>query len=144
MTDFGLDRYDLSRITRRIPLPEISPDPAKPFTLIVCSASNGNRGYRNALFKRSKQDDAVTDPLVRDEAALAELAQDLAGTVIVGWENVFEDGKPLAFSAEAANRLVVELLTRVRDVWNARVAPVIWSDPGSFRTAPDPVELGKE
>ena len=32
--DFGFARYDLNRITRRIELPEVSPDPAKPLTLI--------------------------------------------------------------------------------------------------------------
>lgn len=141
--DFGLERYDLSKITRQIKLPEISTDPERPLTLIVRAAVSGNRDFANALFKLAQPADAATP---RDEAtARREIAQLYAGPVIVGWEHVTDGGEPVPFSIDGAQELVVQLLEHVPDVWGLRVRRYV-DDVANFRPAPpvvDPVDLGK-
>lgn len=150
--DFGFARYDLNRITRRIELPEVSPDPAKPLTLIVRTADVRNQDFANSLFKfvKAKQPPAAdappaADPApVQDEAAIrAEIAALYAGTAIVGWENATDNGQPVAFSVEAAQELLVQLMTHVPDVWRTRVRDYV-DDAKNFRPPTvDPVDLGK-
>lgn len=158
--DFGFARYDLNEITRRIELPEVSPDPAKPLTLIVRAAAAGNRDFANSLFKYVKAKtpdktpgDAVQPPVdappappaaAPDEATVRrEFAEIYAGTSIIGWENAFDGGKPAPFSIPAAQELLVQLMEHVPDVWRRRVRDYV-DDVANFRPPTvDPVDLGK-
>lgn len=78
--DFGLSKYDLSVITRRIELPEVSADPAKPLTLIVRCADVRNRDFASNLFKLRPLPKAEADkpagelPPAPDAAPPAETA----------------------------------------------------------------------
>ena len=149
--DFGFSRYDLTQITRRIELPEVSPDPAKPLTLIVRCAATGNRDFSNALFKYAKTRTSEKPPVdggevsPPDEATgRREVAEVYAGTAIVGWENAFDGGQPAPFSVSAAQELLIQLMQHVPDVWRLRVRDYV-DDAKNFRPAAvNPVDLGKE
>lgn len=151
---FGFQRYDLSEITRRIELPEIS-DPAKPLTLLVRYAGPGNRAWANRMFKwaRDKQPpttespestpaaEPTTEEIAKDRLETAQL---FAGTSIVGWENAFDDGVLCQFSDDAAVRLLVEMMTHTGDIWRLKVRDYI-TEIANFRgPVVDPVDLGKE
>jgi hypothetical protein len=157
--DFGFARFDLNQITQRIELPEISPDPAAPIVLIVrCSV---NREFSAALFKQLQENEAAAKdkpadapastalvaPTVEDEAAIRRRqAQLYAGTVLVGWERLTDGGKPVAFSLEVAEELLIQLMTHVPDIWNRRVRDFV-NEVKNFRpvgAVVDPVDLGKE
>lgn len=157
--DFGFKRYDLGELTRRIELSEVSPDPARPLTLIVRCAQVGNRDFANSLFKLAKANipppAATTSgesvalevvPAPKDEAAIRrEVAALYAGTALVGWENATSGGEPVAFSVEAAQDLLVQLMEHVPDIWRARVRDYV-DDIANFRSATsivDAVDLGK-
>ena len=157
--DFGFARFDLNQITQRIELPEISPDPAAPIVLIVrCSV---NREFSAALFRQLQEnEDAAKDkpadapastalvvPTPEQETAIRRRqAQLYAGTVLVGWERVTDNGKPVAFSLEVAEELLLQLMTHVPDIWNRRVRDFV-NEVKNFRpvgATVDPVDLGKE
>lgn len=159
--DFGFKRYDLGVVTRRIELPEVSPDAARPLTLIVRCAQVGNRDFANSLFKLAKANTAaaaaepagestalvVPAPAApKDEAAIRrEVAALYAGTALVGWENATSGGEPVPFAVEAAQELLVQLMEHVPDIWRARVRDYV-DDVANFRSAiptVDPVDLGK-
>lgn len=155
---FGLAKYDLTELTKRIELPELSPDPTKPLTLIVRYAGIGNRDWENAIFRiaaaRKQDDEKKKDgappadlppppPPADLEAIRRETAEIFAGTVLVGWENVFEDGEPMLFSVEAAQRFLVEMLSRVFDVYALRVRDYVHNIKNFRPSAIDSVELGK-
>lgn len=151
---FGLERYDLSRLTRRIELPEISADPARPITLLLRAASMGNSAFRSELFRITAAERKAAaeptaepapapDPADAEAAAIAEDATIIAGTILVGWENVTDDGRPVAFSADRAREFVIAMRTHVPDIWNARVAAVMYEAPEKWRPIADPVDLGK-
>jgi hypothetical protein len=161
---FGFERYDLTQITRRIELPEVSPDPSKPITLLVRAANTSNAAFRNELFKLPRPDvppaagtasadapsvalavaaPAPAAPAPSDADAIAADAALVAGAVLVGWNNVVEDGKPIAFTPEAGRRFIIELRTYLPDVWRERVLPVLHEEPAAWRRTVDPVDLGK-
>lgn len=141
---FGLTRFDLNTITRRIELPEISPDPAAPWALLVRYAGEGNRAWMSTMIKLGKSGDGdSTDPL----AAGDRYAAATAGTVIVGWENITDDaGALVEFSEDACREFVAELRRCVPDVWRKRVDAFV-AEIKNFREGPplvDPDDLGKE
>lgn len=164
---FNLSRYDLTEITRRIELPEITAPGNPTLILIVRYAGIGNRCFENAQFKMAAaqpKDPAAPPPSdlpVDPEAALAkqletseqrrrEIAQFYAGSVIVGWENLFDDEapnptNPVPFDLDTARRLAEELMFRVWPIWRDRILAYV-SKESNFRTAsavPDPADLGK-
>ncbi|HET9893233.1 MAG TPA: hypothetical protein VFQ42_22335 [Mycobacterium sp.] len=154
--DFGLERFDLSKLTRKIQLPDISADPDRPVTLIVRAANLGNVALRNEVIRRDAAKKAAETPPPPDAQALAAappakteaeaIADDaalLAGTVLVGWENVTAAGAPVPFTPEAARDLIIQLRTHVPDLWDSQIASVIYQGPALWRTTADPVELGK-
>lgn len=153
--DFGFARYDLNQITQRIELPEISPDAAKPLTLIVrCTL---NRDFANALFKalppapqpatagEADQQATALVPAEDETAARLRMATLYAGNVVVDWENVTLKGEPVPFGVEAAVELLSQLMLHCPDIWSARVRDYV-AQVGNFRPTAqtvDPVDLGK-
>lgn len=158
---FGFSRYDLTQITRRIELPEIS-DPQHPLTLIVRYAGPGNRDWSNAAFlltaRREKPPDvpAGAQPpqaspeeqlnavLANAEKSNAEAAQFYAETVLVGWENALDDGVPAEFTTDNARRLLEEMMRHVPQIWRTRIRDYVENE-ANFRSVPttDPADLGK-
>lgn len=161
---FGLSRFDLTTLTRRLELPEISADPAKPLTLILRFLGIGNRDWESWRFARDAAAGDVDQkkPVAQRLAAagdgeqpkkptaqrLADNRADMRDTLsmigLVGWENVLEDGTPVVFTADAGVRFSAELhnvvpntLSKIADFASTR---------SNFRIEPvaDPVDLGKE
>jgi hypothetical protein len=143
---FGLARFDLNDLTRRIEFPEISADPKKPITLIVRAAGEGNRAWTSAQFKRpvpEQPKDATRTPWDTD-AGRDRIVAIFAEAILVGWENVYDEAdpsNPVPFSVEAAERFLRELIARVADVWLRLWIEV--DDRKKFRPTVDPVDLGK-
>lgn len=144
---FGLTAFDLTIITRRLELPEISPDPAAPLTLIVRFCGAGNRVWESLQFQRAaaRAADAggaeSNDDSIKENTALSSL---IAATAIVGWEHVVEDGQLAVFTEDGAERFMAELLEHCPDVWRRAATYVV--DRGNFRgkaAAPDAGALGK-
>lgn len=132
--------------TQRYKLDSISPDQAKPITLIVRHAGESNRLYMSALVKevnvgRSANSMRATED-GRQTARLDFAERFTRDGVVVGWENVVEDGKPVVFSTEAAHRFLLEVIAAWPDVFDDfRAWCQNWD---SFRTpVADPVDLGK-
>lgn len=145
---FGLSRFDLTTLTRRLELPEISADPAKPLTLILRFLGIGNRDWESWRFARDAAAGDGEQPKKPTAQRLADNRADMRDTLsmigLVGWENVLEDGTPVVFTADAGVRFSAELhnvvpntLSKIADFASTR---------SNFRTepAPDPVDLGKE
>jgi len=142
---FGFARYDLTQITRRLELLEVSPDPKKPITLIVRGAGEGNRAWTSAVFRRPTEPQAERSSPWHDEAGRERIAEIFAESIIVGWENVFDDQaptEPVPFSVEAVQGFLVELITHAPDVWRRCVFDPVFNK-GLFRPSVDPVDLGK-
>lgn len=134
---FGLARFDLTTITKTLELIEVSADPAAPITLSLRYCGLGNRDWEAWQFARDASGDRDTGEVARK--ALEKLKADgksdtrealdlgrqifrdrvisnrtfardvLAAAGLVGWANVEEDGKRLAFSPDAAARFLAEL-----------------------------------
>lgn len=161
---FDLERFDLSLVTRRLELPEISVDPAKPVTLIGRQADPRNPAFRNELFKQKPTPPATSETAPPADAAPAEPAalaraatEDLttrgvsadgvdvvalyAASVLTGWESVTENGEPVPFSAAAAEQFLRALLAHCNDVW---VRVFLFFREDFRKPTVDPVDLGKE
>lgn len=146
---FGLQRFDLGTITRRLELPEVSVDAAKPLTLIVRYCGTGNSYWENAMFRRAvaKQDDETAPPAPDQDAINASTIATIAESgVVADWEQVFEDGapgSPVQCAPDAVARFLGELLQYRPDVWRRTVAYVVTRS--NFDPAPqgDAVALGK-
>src|ERR1044071_8983356 len=126
---FGLSRFDAGAVTRRLPLPEISPDPTKSLTLILRHAGVTNPKWDSFMLRRARPapptPPANESPEQRAARELAERAADreltnamLAESVSEGGGNVFEDGEPAPFSVDAERRFCDELAATCPDVWN--------------------------
>jgi hypothetical protein len=122
--------------------------------LIVKSATEANAAYRNAMFK------SADDPRLRGFGRKAsperadanrEIAAEVyAKTVIVGWENVWEDGQPVAFSPAKCLELLKSFIRRRPDgsaphAVIFRGLQMFVEDDGNFgdATSADPTGLGK-
>lgn len=84
--------------TARYSFDTISPDRAAPITLIVRHAGDTNPAYWNALIKEASEGRSPVGGRVdatSAHAARVDWADRAAATVVVGWENVTEDGKPV-------------------------------------------------
>ncbi|HEU4727688.1 MAG TPA: hypothetical protein VFT22_07360 [Kofleriaceae bacterium] len=143
---FGLQRFDIAAVTRRLVLEEISVDPQKPITLIVGHAGESNKRWDSWQFKRRNELGAVArgKELTQERRALdrADAAVTLANTVVLGWENVVEDGHLVDYTVEAGTRFLNELIEHCPDVWQRIVSFVI--DSSNFRSpSVDPADLGK-
>jgi len=95
---------------------------AESFTLVIqdgetsisfqlARAGGTNKAFAtrlNALMKPYKY--AMQKGTMKDEDAERILCQALAGTVILGWENVFDrDGEPVEYTEDAAVKLLMDL-----------------------------------
>lgn len=160
--DFGFDRFDLTKITRKIELPEITVPGRPVLTLVVRYAGPGNRNWEAAQFRANAvrkpaptespaepapdpdPDAAYAALMVTAERNRRELTEMLAGPVLTGWENVFDDDRPVAFSIDTARQFLDEMMAKVWSIFNDRMARYV-VDQANFRTAPvvDPVDLGK-
>lgn len=161
---FDLERFDLSLVTRRLALPDISVDPAKPVTLIGRQADERNPVFYNELFKRRPKRSTSTEtaplaeastepPVAIIRAATADLATTgtsadgvdaialYATAVLTGWENVTENGEPVPFSTAAAEQFLRALLAHCNDVW---IRVFLFFREDFRRPTVDPVDLGKE
>lgn len=148
---FSFEKFAVKpQVTRRFSLDAVSEDPKNPIVLIVRAAGQNNVEYRNHSLKVvSKARDArarssrVTPDLV--EQRLRENAEAYSRFVIVGWENVLEDGKPAPFSPDACLRFLEALLHPThgrRDVWFE--LSTFCEDADNFSDGVgDPAELGK-
>lgn len=76
--------------------------PNDPVVLIVRSACEDNADYNNAVFKAEASD---ADPKIITmewiEAKRSRIIERFAKHVVIGWENVYEDGKPLPCTPSA-------------------------------------------
>ncbi len=146
---FGLARFDLSTITRRLELPEISADPSKPVTLILRFVGAGNRAWEAWMFGRdaaAKHDEEGAAPggvLAERAANRAAAMEALLAVGLVGWEHVCEDGTPSEFSPTTAAAFLAELMERCQDVLVRAVNFAL--DRANFRGSapPDAIDLGK-
>lgn len=150
---FGLSRFDLTTLTRRLELPEISVDPTKPLTLILRFMGIGNRDWEAWRFARDAAEKPTTvpgsaappekTPGQRFIENRADARDCLLATSLMGWENVIENDAPAAFTPEAAARFLAEIHDSVPLVL-AQIADFA-STRSNFRTVPaaDPVDLGK-
>ncbi len=122
-------------------LDAISEDPYKPITFRVKHAGHGNAAFVNAQTKARADlanrynSSTVTAAYTR---ALREADVELlADYAIVGWSNVYEDGKPADFSTATLKRFLHAL---IEDPPNGR--PDVFDhlrawvrDPENFRAA---------
>lgn len=143
---FGLSQYDLTTITRRLELPEISADPAKPLTLLVRFCGWGNKVWESRAFQRAAEAKAAADApgfAATSPTFHAEHNAAMAEAAIVGWENVADDGVPVDYDAETAVRFLAELDERCPDLWRHVVLYV--GERANFRSSPaiDAGALGK-
>lgn len=145
---FGLARYDLTTLTARLELPEISLDPTKPLTLILRYIGVGNRNWEAWRFARDaaagEQDATKKTSAQRIAENRADMRDTLAAIGLAGWENTTDDnGIPVAFSADAAVLFAAELHDRV-PVTLVKVMDFA-STRSNFRPDPraDPADLGK-
>jgi hypothetical protein len=161
---FDLEQFDLSILTRRIELPEIT-QPGRPLVALVgMQAGEGNKRFRNELFKhRSARNEPPADALPADALMPTELvrpgADDLsttgisvdgidtvalyAASVLTGWEGVTEAGARVPFSPEMAEQFLRALVKHCPDVW-IRVFLFFREDFRKAAPQVDPVDLGKE
>lgn len=79
------------------------------FTL--ARAGGSNRKFSNRLQALLRPyDRAIKAGTMSEEKAASIMAQTMAETVLLGWENVFDrDGEKLAFSVAAAKQLLLDL-----------------------------------
>ncbi len=151
---FGLQAFDAGIVTRRLELPEISVDSKRPVTLLVRHAGTTNRAWDNLMLRTPMRPATATpaagqtpEQLAADRVAdrndsRARTNAILAEAIIVGWENVTEDGQPVAWSPAGTLRFMAELAEHCPDVW-ARIQ-MFASSVSNFRGAEvDPVDLGK-
>jgi hypothetical protein len=142
---FGLQRFDLGAITRRLELPEVSIDPAKPLTLIVRYCGTGNSLWENAMFRRAvaKREEPTADAPDPDATNARTIETIAESQVVADWEQVAEDGASAPCTPEAVARFLTELLQYRPDVWRRVVGYVITRT--NFDPAPqgDAVALGK-
>lgn len=151
---FGLARFDLTTLTARMELPRISEDPAKPITLALRFLGVGNRDWEAWRFARDAAAAATEDakkatgtpPALPQRLAerRGETRDMLSAVGLVGWDNVLENGTPVAFSPETAARFLAEMhdalpvtLTEIAEFASTR---------SNFRPDPviDPSALGKD
>ncbi len=145
---FGLNSLAIAPVTtRRYELP-IELEPGKPWTLHLRHAGESNAAFWNAQLKIVNQtmNKGVTGKtrITPERIALVrtEWAQLAGQHVLVGWENVLEDGEPAACTPDAAQRFLAELLANAPDLFDAvrRFA----SDAEEFRgELADAVAVGK-
>lgn len=141
---FGLAQYNLTTITRRLDLPEISGDPARPLTLIVRFCGVGNKAWETLMFQWAAERKADADALVPPSAPDRIIDNKvLAGTVIVDWENVTDDGVAVSCDADTAAQFLAELDENCPDVWRRVLNFVVERTNFRAPTAIDAVALGK-
>lgn len=137
--DFGLSRFDTAHRTQRLPLPEISADPASPLTLIVAQIHLGNSRYNAWLLKHAAPDPA-TIPAdgtpERREYEDSRTAAMLGAVSIVDWENVLCDAGSAPYSPENATEFLLQLRAARLDVFRRIAAFAI--DPANWTTGTTP------
>ena len=146
---FGLTALAIApAATRRYELLSIPSEPNKPWTLILRHAGESNAPFWNAQLKLANETTAkggasavrlTTAKIALVRSEWTELA---ARHVVAGWENVLEDGEPIACTPEAALRFLSELSTNAPDMFDAlrRFA----ADAENFRgLVADPAAVGK-
>lgn len=142
---FGFRAFNAGIVTRWIDLPEVSPDPAKPLQLQLRHAGSTNPAWDSYWLRQPMRADkeAVTPDARMAERARtrAQNCEALAEAVLAGWRNVTEDGKAVEFTPDAVRRLLDELAENCPDVITKLL--VFATGIGNFRSAADPVELGK-
>ena len=146
---FGLTSLAIApAATRRYELTSIPTEPDKPWTLILRHAGESNAPFWNAQLRLANETTAKSGSsaarLTTAKIALArgEWAELAAQHVIVGWENVREDGELVACTPEAVVRFLTELIAHAPDLFDAlrRFA----ADAENFRgPIADPASLGK-
>ena len=91
-------------------LDKISPDPAKPITLVLRYAGETNPGYMNAVFKSVKaaKPDDITAEWLEGRKGDVDL---FVNHVVVGWKNAhLEDGTEAPFTADAVRAFLLALI----------------------------------
>lgn len=105
-----------AEMTRRYELGEVSEPDAPPIALIVRHAGEANAAYWNAMFKRINDLQAKAGSgaprltpaqLVKSRGETIEI---YAQTIVAGWENVLEDGKPAQCTPEVVLRFLSALI----------------------------------
>lgn len=89
-------------------LPWISEDIDKPITLLLRHAGNGNPGYISATLKQRGSPGVGAMQMIQEDREVDVGV--FAEHVIVGWENVADDGAPCPFSAKSCARFLRELI----------------------------------
>lgn len=133
---FGLSRYDVASVTRRLELPQISEDESKPITLIVRHAGMANRDWESWRLKHPVVDDAS------DADRRSDLVTMISNVVLVGWEGISEDGAGAACTPESAQRFLTELAETCPDVWYHLVG-YVFNISNFRRPIANPADLGK-
>jgi hypothetical protein len=101
-------------VTARYTLWSISEDPGNPIVLVVRPAAAPNVAFMNAAFKLASASRASAGAAhlsaARLHAARTEVAELYAQHVIVGWDNVLEDGAPAPCTPEVVLRFLAALI----------------------------------
>jgi hypothetical protein len=159
---FGLQKFDLSTITRRLELPEISIDKQRPLTLILAYCGAGNSRWEAFMFRRAAAaKDTTTDKAIGVAQALEPVQADaqvaeaqptdetnaiVANASFVGWEQVYDEadaGSPAPCTFESAQQFIAEIRERCPDVWRRVLSYVL--NVSNFRDGViDSAALGKK
>lgn len=150
---FGLQAFDLGIVTRRLELPEISADKAKPLTLIVGYCGVGTSRFDNAMFRRALakgEDEKGGDAPLPADALAKMVARDAETNELIAvsgsvssWENVLEDGHPAACMPDAVQRFLTELREHCPAVWRRIVSFVVDRENFGAPARIDSGDLGK-
>lgn len=143
---FGFRAFNAGIVTRWLDLPEISPDPAHPIGVQLRHAGSTNPAWDSWQLRQPARPDAKEPTTAEGRAAerarnRASNCEALAEAVLAGWRNVSEDGKPVEFMPEAAQRFLAELAENCPDVIT-RIF-LFASAISNFRGAADVDALGK-